>query len=164
LAQLLWLRSGYVEYKFPNRIPYGKTCTELEISAEVCSKAPYSKDDWPSDITLWVNDVEIATWTSPADFGGKRGFLTPTWWETHNTQFGLLKRWRIKNKGCFIDGSQVSDQTLQALNLEARPYISVRFGVKEDAKNKGDTNLFGKKFGNSSKTLLCRLTIETNLI
>jgi predicted transcriptional regulator len=58
----------------------------------------------------------------------------------------------------------VSDQTLQALNLEARPYISVRFGVKEDAKNKGDMNLFGKKFGNSSKTLLRGLTIETNLI
>lgn len=157
LAQLLWFRSGYVEYKFPNRIPFGKTCTELEISAEVCSEAPYSKDDWPSDITLWVNDVEIATWTSPGDFGGRRGFLTPTWWEIHNSQFGMLKHWRINSEGCFIDGTKVSVNTIQTLNLLDRPFISVKFGVKEDALNKGGMNLFGKKFGNYEQDIIMKL-------
>jgi predicted transcriptional regulator len=63
-AQLVYFRCGYVEYRFPNRIPYGMKATEIEFSAEICSEAPYHKLDWPSDITVWVNDVEIGTWTS----------------------------------------------------------------------------------------------------
>lgn len=156
-AQLLWFRSGLIEYRFPNRIPYGSVCKELEVSAEVCSEAPYSKLDWPSDITLWINDQEIGTWTSPGDFGGQRGFLTPAWWETHNTQYGLLKRWRINSSGSFIDGNPVSGITIEDLMLSQKPYISVKIGVKKDAVNKGGMNLFGKKFGNYEQDILMRL-------
>lgn len=74
-AQLLYFRLGFVEYRYPNRIPYGTRATEIEFSAEICSEAPYHKLDWPSDITLWVNNVDIGTWTSPGDFGGQRGLL-----------------------------------------------------------------------------------------
>ncbi|HEU5139226.1 MAG TPA: helix-turn-helix domain-containing protein, partial [Bacillales bacterium] len=70
-AQLLWFRSGKVEYRFPNRVPYGSEVKELEISAEICSEAPYSRLDWPSDITIWINGIELGTWTSPGDFGGE---------------------------------------------------------------------------------------------
>ncbi|GGH84404.1 putative transcriptional regulator [Pullulanibacillus pueri] len=156
-AQLLWFRSGHVEYRFPNRIPYGALSTAFEISAELCSEAPYSKLDWPSDITLWINDVELGTWTSPSDFGGQRGFLTPTWWETHNTQYGLLKRWRITDQGCYIDGTKISDTTIDVLKLSSKPYISVKFGVKEDAVNKGGMNLFGKRFGNYEQDIIMKV-------
>lgn len=156
-AQLLWFKTGYVEYRFPNRIPFGAECSEIEISAEVCSEAPYSKKDWPSDITLWINGHELGHWTSPSDFGGERGFLTPNWWETHNTQYGLLKRWRVNQSGSFIDGEKLSEVTIQDLKINDKPYISVKLGVKKDAANVGGLNLFGKTFGNYEQDLLMKI-------
>ena len=92
-AQLLWFHHGYVEYRFPNRLPPGSVLDSLHLSMEICSEAPLHRADWPSDITLWINEVEVGTWTSPGDFGGQRGVLTPAWWETWNSQYGLLKRY-----------------------------------------------------------------------
>jgi predicted transcriptional regulator len=156
-AQLIWFRSGYVEYRFPNRVPYGARTEKIELSAEVCSEAPYYKLDWPSDITLWMNGVEIGTWTSPGDLGGKRGFLTPHWWATRNTQYGLLKRWQVNDKGSFIDGTQISDVTVDKLNIAEKPFISIRLGVKKDAQNTGGMNLFGKRFGNYEQDLILKI-------
>lgn len=156
-TELLWFRRGFVEYRFPNRVPYGAEEENLEIVAEICSEAPYHKLDWPSDITLWVNNIEVGTWTSPGDFGGKRGFLTPMWWNTENTQYGLLKNWSINKKGSFIEGVKQSDVTITELGLQLKPYISVRFGVKKDAVNAGGMNLFGHRFGNYEQGIIMKV-------
>lgn len=159
-AQLLYFRVGYVEYRFPNRIPYGKTVEEIEFSAEVCSEAPYHKLDWPSDITVWVNGVEIGVWTCPSDFGGQRGFNTPEWWMIYFSQYGLLKHWKINRQGSFLDGVKISNVTLDELNLNANPYISFKIGVKPDSVNVGGLNLFGKHFGNYSQGIIMNLRFE----
>lgn len=156
-AQLLYFRLGYVEYRYPNRIPYGKKAAEVEFSMEICSEAPYHKLDWPSDITLWVNDTEIGTWTSPGDFGGQRGFNTPEWWTIHFTQYGLLKHWKINESGSFLDGTRISDVTVENLNLQEKPFISLRIGVKKDAFNTGGLNLFGTDFGNYRQGIIMNL-------
>jgi len=160
-AQLIWFRSGFVEYQFPNRLPYGTKAEELSFSVELCSEAPYHKLDWPSDITCWVNDREIGLWTAPGDFGGERGFLTPDWWATHNTQFGLLKTWVINEAGSFIDGVKISPLTISELKLQEKPYISLKLGVKKEAVNKGGINLFGEKFGNYAQGLIMKITYES---
>lgn len=156
-AQLLYFRLGYVEYRYPNRIPYGQKASEIEFSAEICSEAPYHKLDWPSDITIWVNDTEIGTWTSPGDFGGQRGFNTPEWWTIHFTQYGLLKHWKINQNGSFLDGVKISDVTVEQLNLNEKPFISLRIGVKKDAFNAGGLNLFGPDFGNYRQGIIMNL-------
>lgn len=156
-AQILWFREGFVEYDFPNNVPYGSEATELELSMELCSEAPEYDLDWPSDVTLWINDVEIGTWTSPSDFGGEKGRLTPDWWQMDQTQFGLLKRWRVTRKGSYIDGEKLLAVTLNDLNLGANNHISVRIGVKSEARNIGGINLFGRKFGNYPQDLLMRV-------
>ena len=56
-AQLLWFRAGYVEYRFPNRVPPGARVESLQLTAEICSEAPLHDLDWPSDITVWINGV-----------------------------------------------------------------------------------------------------------
>ncbi|HWG84766.1 MAG TPA: ArsR family transcriptional regulator, partial [Deinococcales bacterium] len=98
-AQILWFRTGFVEYTFPDNIPYGAQALELELSMELCSEAPQYDPDWPSDITLWVNDVEVGTWTSPGDFGGDREALVPGWWREEQTTHGVLKYWRVTPEG-----------------------------------------------------------------
>ncbi|TCN21142.1 ArsR/SmtB family transcription factor [Mesobacillus foraminis] len=156
-AELIWFRSGFIEYRFPNRVPDDSKCDQIEIMAELCSEAPYHKFDWPSDITVWVNGIEIGTWTCPGDFGGERGNFTPEWWLTENTQFGLLKTWTINKKGSFVDGVRLSDVTLMELSLHSKPYISIKFGVKKDALNSGGMNLFGHRFGNHEQGILLKI-------
>ena len=159
-AQILWFRQGFVEYNFPNNIPYGAQATELEFSMEICSEAPEYDLDWPSDITLSVNGVEAGTWTSPGDFGGVRGRLTPEWWPLEQTQYGVLKRWRIGSDGTYIDGEKISEVCLSAIELDANPHITMRLEVKEDARHVGGINLFGKRFGNYGQDLIMRTHYE----
>lgn len=161
-AQLLWFRAGHIEYRFPNRIPYGAKAEELEFSAEICSEAPYHKLDWPSDITVWMNGVEIGTWTSPGDFGGERGFLTPQWWTTSSTQYGLLKRWMVNKEGSYLDGMRMSEVTIDQLNIHRKPFISIRLGVKKEGLNVGGINLFGHKFGNYEQGLIMKVRYINN--
>ncbi len=157
-AQLIWFSHGYLEYNFPNKTPYGATLDSIEVIGEVCSEAPGTNEDWPSDITVWINGREIGTWTSPGDFGNKKGFLTPVWWETDKTQYGILKHWSVTKDGSFIDAIPVADTTLKDLAINQTPFIKLRIGVKDDAPNKGGMNLFGHKFGNYNQDLVMKLT------
>jgi predicted transcriptional regulator len=100
--------------------------------------------------------VEIGTWTSPADFGGERGALTPAWWGIQNSQYGLLKVWRVTPNGSYVDGVKVSKVNLNQLNLQPSEPILVRVGVKEEATNIGGMNLFGSKFGNYPQDVVLR--------
>lgn len=147
-AQLLWFHHGYVEYRFPNRLPSQTKLDSVNLSLELCSEAPLHDPDWPSDITIWINDVEVGTWTCPADFGGQRGILTPLWWESWNSQYGLLKLWQVTNEGSYVDGLRLSSTTLADLHIAKYQYISVRIGVKPDATHVGGINIFGSRFGN----------------
>lgn len=159
-AQILWFRQGFVEYDFPNNIPYGAHATEVEFAMEICSEAPEYDLNWPSDITLSVNGVEAGTWTSPADFGGVRGHLTPEWWPLEQTQYGALKRWRITGEGCFVDGEQVSERKLADFGLDGVTHVTLRLEVKADARNVGGINLFGRHFGNYGQDLVMRTRYE----
>jgi predicted transcriptional regulator len=159
-AQLLWFREGYVEYAFPNNLPHGASPTALELSMEICSEAPQYDPDWPSDITLWINDIEVGTWTSPGDFGGQPGRLTPAWWHLDQTTFGLLKRWSVDVQGTMIDGVRLSGVNLAALELTQANHVKVRLGIKPEARNQGGINLFGRKFGNYPQDLVMRTFYE----
>ncbi len=147
-AQLIWFNHGYLEYRVPNRLPTGAIPETLCLSMEICSEAPNFNLNWPSDITLWVNGVEVGTWTSPADFGGEQGRLTPAWWPLRYTQYGLLKTWEINQRESVIEGTRISETAIADLKLNQADYIAVRLGVKPDAKNVGGINLFGRQFGN----------------
>ncbi len=156
-AGLVWFRSGFVEYTFPNRLQKSSVLTNVVVSAEICSEAPLHNDNWPSDITLWINGAEVGTWTCPGDFGGQRGRLTPEWWDSKDSQYGVLKRWLINSEGSFIDGYQLSKVTLRDLGIEVQPVITLRLGVKEDAHNVGGINLFGSTFGNYPQDITLRI-------
>ncbi len=159
-AQIIWFRHGSLGYDFPNNLPHGAQASELEISLELCSEAPEHDADWPSDITVWVNGHEVGTWTSPADFGGTRGKITPLWWPINHTQHGVLKRFRISRDGCFIDGRRVGETTIGELGLEGQHQIPVKVGVRDDARFQGGVNLFGRRFGNIEQDIEMRLWYE----
>lgn len=146
-AQLIWFRKGYVEYRFPNHFRRN-SLKYVSFSLELCSEISGYRNVWPSDITFSINDQEILTYTSPGDFGGRHGKLTPVWWTDINTQYGLLKTISVDEKGAYLDGVLKSEEiTIKSLKLEERPFVSFRVEVKEDAKHMGGINIFGKTYG-----------------
>lgn len=147
-ADILWFTKGYIEYVIPNFIPSSQRITQITISAELSSEAPGINNVWPSDISFYLNDVCVGTWTSPGDFGDVKGLFTPDWWPQNWNQYGLLKLLVINKKGTYIDGLKISDVTIDSFDLDYRSGIRFRMAVEDDAAHVGGLTLFGKSFGN----------------
>jgi predicted transcriptional regulator len=157
-AGLIWFTRGFLEYQFPNNAKLAQNTIEvLEFALELSSEVPGTSADWPSDITLSVNGTEIGTWTSPGDFGDKRGVYTPDWWKLKGSQYGKLKSWRVTDEGTYVDGVKISPVSLVDLDLSNHHSIRLRIAVKPDAKHPGGINIFGRGFGNYDQDIIMRL-------
>ena len=163
-AQLLWFNIGFVEYRFPTYIMKNNQVTELSFSFEVCSEAPGYQNDWPSDITVWINDQEVALIHSSGDFGGRRGRLNPNWWGDTMTQYGLLKIIKVNQLGCYENDVKCSEHNLDTLKIQEGAYISLKIGVKPNAENIGGMNLFGERFGDYKQGLIMRVKINNEQV
>ena len=147
-ANILWFTKGYVEYTIPNLIPSNQRITQLSISAELSSEAPGIDNNWPSDISFYINDTKIGMWTSPGDFGDVHGMFTPQWWPQNWNQYGLLKLVVINDYGTYIDGLKISDVSTLSLHLDYSSDIRLRLAVENDSEHVGGITLYGKSFGN----------------
>jgi predicted transcriptional regulator len=155
-AKILWFNKGYVEYKVANRLLASQIPEELEISLELSSEAPYANENWPSDISFFLNGVHIGTWTSPGDFADRKGRYSPDWWFPDINQYGLLKVIRINREGTFLDGNPLSDVTLDQVQIEQKQW-TFRVAVLDDAKHIGGATLFGTGFGNYNQDIVMKL-------
>ena len=153
-AQILWTAAGYVEYKFPFQLPSTAVPNRLILTAELCSEALNYKEDWMSDITFWINDIECGTWRSPGDFGSRLGRLNPEWWGSGSTQYGKLVTLEISDDGCTINSVPTSHISLKDFTFTPQKPISVRIGNKPDAEFIGGFNLFGEKFGDHEQNII----------
>jgi predicted transcriptional regulator len=161
-AGLIWFTRGYLEYQFPNNARLSKTSVEaLEFAIELSSEVPGTSADWPSDITLSINGIEIGTWMSTGDYGDKRGVYTPDWWKLKGSQYGKLKSWRVTASGTFVDGMKISPVSMADLDMDNHHSIRLRIAVKEDAKHPGGINIFGKGFGNYDQDIVLRLHVAS---
>jgi predicted transcriptional regulator len=159
-AGLLWFTRGYVEYQFPNNTKLNKAKAKaIEFSMELSSEVPGTSPNWPSDIFLQVNGVDVGSWTSPGDFGDKRGVYTPSWWKLKGSQYGKLKNWRINGEGTYVDGVQISNVTLADIAVDDHRSIRMRIGVKDDAEHPGGINVFGRGFGNYDQDIVLRILL-----
>lgn len=156
-AGLLWSSAGYVEYKFANGLFNNDNIKRACLTMEICSEAPGFREDWKSDITVWMNGIDCGTWTSPGDFGSRRGRLTSSIWPNGSTQYGMLVNWEVRIDGCYVNDKRVGDVTVNELNLNDKSYVSVRIGNKSDAHYIGGFNIFGKDFGDYAQDIVLSL-------
>lgn len=156
-AGLLWTSKGYVSYKFPNQLPAKRMPLRLSFAMEICSEAPGYAEDWKSDITLWVNGIECATWCCPGDFGSRRGKLTTSLWPNGSTQYGIWVKWEIRGDGTYINGEHASKVRLSDITLSENAFITMTMGNKRNTKYEGGFNLFGKTFGDYPHDILMEI-------
>ena len=156
-AGILWFTKGYIEYMIPNLLPSPTKIDQITVSLEISSEAPGINNDWPSDISILLNDVKIGTWTSPGDYGDVQGIFTPDWWFPNWNQYGLLKMIVINKKGTFVDGLKISNVTINEFNLDYKSTVRFKFEIEEDAKNVGGITIFGSEFGNYNQDIKVRI-------
>ncbi|MDR2535057.1 MAG: helix-turn-helix domain-containing protein [Treponema sp.] len=165
-AALVWFEKGYVEYKFPNNTLYfntKKTLQRIELIMEISSEVPGTDKKWLSDISVWINEVEIGVWTSPGDFGDQRGKFTPPFWKLEGSQYGLLTTWTVTSQGTSVADTPVSSVALPDLHLKDHHSIKVRIGVNDSANHIGGINIFGKGFGNYDQDIILRLFYKEDI-
>ncbi|WP_317914658.1 ArsR/SmtB family transcription factor [Carnobacterium maltaromaticum] len=161
-AALLWFSKGFVEYKIPNLLQDKQHAEMLEISFELSSEFPLSNNIWPSDISIYINDIKIGVYTVPGNFSDTRGRYTPTWWDSHFSQYGLLKHLRINTLDSGMDGEAFSKVTINELKLDKNPFITLKFAVEKQSPNIGGLTLFGKGFGNHDQDIRVNLYYVDN--
>ncbi|NLI59937.1 MAG: helix-turn-helix domain-containing protein [Clostridiales bacterium] len=155
-AKILWFMKGYIEYRIPNHLLPNERLDELEISMELGSEAPGYNNNWPSKINFYVNDKCLGQWTSPGDFGDKRGRFTPAWWSSEINQYGILKVLKVNEQGSWMDGVKISDVKLQDLNIQHENLV-FRIEVSEEDENPGGLTLYGAGFGNYDQDIIAKL-------
>ena len=160
-AGILWFTKGYIEYMIPNLLPSATKIDQITVSLEISSEAPGINNDWPSDISIFLNDVKIGTWTSPGDYGDVQGIFTPDWWFPNWNQYGLLKMIVINKKGTFVDGLKISNVTINQFNLDYKSTVRFKFEIEEDAKNIGGITIFGSEFGNYNQDIKVRIAYSS---
>lgn len=152
-ASLLWFSKGSVEYMIPNAFKLGRHPEMIDISFEAASEYPGSNNNWPSDISFWVNDVLVGCITIPANYSDVRGQLTPSWWPSKYSQYGLLKHLRIHTDNTGCDAQQISSITLADLHLEQDSALRFRIGIDPTSPHQGGLTLFGYAFGNYAQDI-----------
>jgi predicted transcriptional regulator len=160
-ASLIWFRRGFVEYKFPNNGKVlGAEIDKLEFAMELSSEVPGTNLNWPSDISVWVNNIKVGSWISPGDFGDKRGLYTPHWWKLEGSQYGKLVTWQISKRGTAVNDVQIAGTTLDELELGRHHGIRIRVGIDEKARHPGGINIFGRGFGNHDQDIVMRIHLK----
>ena len=110
-----------------------------------------------SDITFSLNGVELCTFTSPQDFGERRGRLNPSWWLDTHTQYGQLVSVSVTDRGTFLNGEKKSNLTVYDIPRVDKTSLLFRIENKPDAKNVGGFNLFSRYMGDYEQDI--KLTV-----
>ncbi|MCQ2741910.1 MAG: helix-turn-helix domain-containing protein [Bacilli bacterium] len=155
-AQLISTRRGLISYPLRNEE------AELEsivISFEACSETSAYDNEYKSDISVFINDLELLTYRCPGDFGGRHGLLNPDWYISFYTQFGELNTIHVNERGVYRNGVLVNAKvTIKDLDLK-RPNPVLKIGNKRDCTYPGGINLFGPKFGDYPQGI--KITYQT---
>jgi len=144
-------RTGYVEYRLPS--PEDETWESLTLAVEVGSMPDWpvqAAEDlgYPSEITMSVNGVELATWQIPNRPINALGALT------------RLNGLGVGEHGYWMEATASTSQLATIRErAQAEQTLIVRFEVKEDAKNQGGLTLFGARAGRYGRDPEIRITV-----
>lgn len=152
-AQILWLKSGYLDYQFSPLLRSDVKIKALELSFEVCTQALIEEQAQTTSIQVLVNDHLLGERVCSCDSEGRRGTFNPAWWPDVSTQHGELQKWRVTEDGTYLQSQKIADLTLSDLALDRQPNIAVRLYVPAVCKRQAGINLFGTGFGDYNQAI-----------
>ena len=158
-AGLIWFTQGWLEYRIPSYMIDDKKIKKLSFNLELCSEYPHFKDDYKSDINFSLNNQKIAVWTSPGNFGDRRGKYNPPWWNM-GSEYGVKLKVSIKEDGTYIGKEKVSNIKIMDIRIEESSDLKFRISCPHDTENPGGVTLFGKGFGDYDQDIDIKIEYE----
>lgn len=152
-AQVLWLQSGSLCYRFAPLLDGSIEPEYLELSFEVCNAAQLDSPVWQSELCVYINGTLLGSSVCFCDSKGRRGNLNPAWWPDVATQYGELQKWRVTKSGTYVQDEKVSGVKLQDLNLCGGAHINVLLHVPSVTGASSGINLFGTDFGDYNQAI-----------
>ena len=150
-AECVWFNTGFLTYNFPAQYARKNAISELSFSFEISFENNYYND---RDLTVLINDTEVATVTATGNFNQRRGRFTPPFWNTTAQQFGELKTVSVTNEGVLVDGNLVTNSvTISHLNLKKSQAIKLTLQAKRGA----GVHIFGKNFGDYPQGIIMKI-------
>ncbi len=156
-AGLICIDNGEISYAFSNAFAKKNKVDKIEFSMELSSESPYYCNDWKSEIFFSVCGVEVASYLSLGDFGGERGKLNPSWWDSKYSQYGVLTTVGVDEEGVTLNGRRVrSDLTLSDIDLSEGDYITLSLRTDPKSQYASGFNIYGRYFGNEKQDILMK--------
>lgn len=152
-AQILWMHSGSLCYRFAPLLDHTIEPEYLELSFEVCNAAQLDSPVWQSELRVYINGSLLGSSVCSCDSKGRRGNLNPAWWPDVATQHGELQKWRVTKNGTYVQDERISGVTLQDLKLSGGAHINVLLHVPSEAGYSSGINLFGTDFGDYNQAI-----------
>lgn len=152
-AQILWLNSGSLCYRFAPLLDESIEPEYLELSFEVCNAAQLESPVWQSRLVIYINGCQIGSSICSCDSEGRRGKLNPSWWPDVATQHGELQKWCVTKTGTYLRDEKISNIRVQDLKLSGSSHINVLLHVPSDPGDHSGINLFGKEFGDYNQAI-----------
>ena len=151
-ADLIWSNGGIISYAFPNDFTMKGDVEQLILDLEICSETLDHDNLHQSDITFWMNDVELFTYRCPGDYGDRVGALNPEYWSKGKnvlpTQYGDRLHVVINKNEIHLNEVLVNKKfNLESLNLSKGNKLKLTIGNKKGCEYPGGWNIFGKGFG-----------------
>ena len=160
-AQLISFSTGTIEYCILLNEIHKSKISEISFSQEICSECPNYNNSWKSTITFWLNDVEIGSYLSLGDYGGRKGNYSPAWWPVESSNYGNLVVVTVNKEGTFINGVKINDISVDKLNLDKNEFLRYKIGVKPTSKYAGGINIFGRSFGDFEQDIVFSYTVKS---
>ena len=66
----------------------------------------------------------------------------------------------MEDTGTYIDDVKLSDKRIGDFKITDNDFISVKIGIKENAKNIGGISIFGKSFGDYPQDIIMKIEYE----
>ena len=160
-AGIIYTDGGKISYTFAKENFKNKNISGILLSLEICSECPYYSNTWKSNITFYLNGVELCTYESPGDYGDRPGKCSPAFWKSVlATQYGQLVKIFINAEGTFLNDKLQSNVSLNHLKIDGENNLIFTIETKRDCEFYGGFNIFGKNFGDYPQDI--ELTIYYN--
>lgn len=158
--QLLTVTHSILVYPL-QPIKQDENLKQIHISLEMCSEAPFYRNDFASDVEFYIDDICICSHRLEGDFGGRKGILNPSWYPISNTQYGELIYIVISELGVTINGKLVNTKiNINNIDLNEDKIHTFKFGNSDKKGIKGGMNIFGKAFGDHPQNIKIKYIIN----
>jgi len=155
-ADFMWFTSGWMAWDYPIDIPMDSEIQSISYMLEIASEYPGANWDWPSDITISINDIDIDLWTIPGDpdalydYGFQENHL-----KSSNTQYGWLVTWTVDKTGTYFEYKfrlgdsakvKVSEITIDDIGIIPGEDLRIKLSIPYRDEGYG-LNIFGDSWG-----------------